>query len=454
MDYRSVLAAFSCVVALSVGASALAVSPDVVDELNQHLYAGDTAQAALVAKQRLDEVPDDDQARFMLGSVQFLQAVENLGRAFHRYGLRSSYAGSSGFAGGFITLPILRLPVPENPQPEPLTYAALRGVLDAFVNDLASAERTLAAVSDPKIQYSLNFGLVRLDLNGDGKAADEEALWRIFKTIGGFPWLDEVAAAQFQTDFDASDVPWLRAYSHLLMAIAEFALAHDWYAAYEATFHGLFPEADLPLQAALDRNKARRAELAELQSRLKGMSQEEQQQSEEIQRLAELQAPLELGGIADVIAFVHLTRWPVVAPERLRQALGHLEAMVALSRESWGRILAETDNANEWIPSPNQTGVLPRMQVTEERVAGWAMFLDEFEALLLGKKLLPHWRFDKGINLRRIFEEPRTFDLVLLIQGSSAVPYLEEGELTTGEAWGNIIGLFGGDFLRFAIWFN
>jgi len=78
----------------------------------------------------------------------------------------------------------------------------------------------------------------------------------------------------------------------------------------------------------------------------------------------------------------------------------------------------------------------------------------KFEAILQGKKLIPHWRFDEGINMRRFFLEPSTFDIVLLIQGSAALPYLEEGDLTTGETWAQITQLFGGDFFRYFIWFN
>jgi len=36
-----------------------------------------------------------------------------------------------------------------------------------------------------------------------------------------------------------------------------------------------------------------------------------------------------------------------------------------------------------------------------------------------------------GVNLRRVFTEPREFDLVLWVQGTAAVPYLEAGEVTT-----------------------
>jgi len=53
-----------------------------------------------------------------------------------------------------------------------------------------------------------------------------------------------------------------------------------------------------------------------------------------------------------------------------------------------------------------------------------------------------------------MFLEPRTFDIVLLIHGFAAVPYLEKGPVTDQETWRAITQVFGGDFLRYFIWFN
>ncbi|MBM3482982.1 MAG: hypothetical protein FJX66_06740 [Alphaproteobacteria bacterium] len=136
------------------------------------------------------------------------------------------------------------------------------------------------------------------------------------------------------------------------------------------------------------------------------------------------------------------------------RVLAHLEAMVRHSRASWTRILAEADQRKEWVLAPTQTGALPGMLITNEQLAAWQAFLDEFQALLEGRKLLPHWRFDKGMNVRRIFLEPRTFDLVLFIQGSGALPYLESGTETTEETWRAIMDVFGGEFFRYALWLN
>jgi hypothetical protein len=389
---------------------------ELVETVQTSLNAGETAAAAAAAEERLKTEPGDDEARFALGAIQFLQAIERMGQAFYRYGLNNGER-TAALSG----LPFLRLPVPSNPSPEPIDYEKLRGVLAALVDDLAKAEATLASVESTNIDLPINLGLVRIDLDGDGNGSEEEALSRILERIaqGSF---DAAAAGPMLVDFDASDVPWLRAYCHLLSAIAEFPLAYDWREAFEATFHGVFPSAGLP-----------------------------------IGKLERLPTSDEMGWFApaaDLIAFIHLLHWPVAEPARLQSVLAHLEAMPPLSRENWRRIDAETDNRKEWLPNPRQTGVLPSSVVTQEAIDGWLMLLDEYEAVLQGKKLLPHWRFGKGINLRRLFLEPTTFDLVLLIQGTAAIPYLEDGEMTSGDTWRRIGELLGGDFFGYALWFN
>jgi hypothetical protein len=56
--------------------------------------------------------------------------------------------------------------------------------------------------------------------------------------------------------------------------------------------------------------------------------------------------------------------------------------------------------------------------------------------------------------LKRVFFEPQTFDLVLWIQGSAAVPYLEEGPSTSPAMWNRVQRVFGGQLGMFAVWFN
>jgi hypothetical protein len=93
--------------------------------------------------------------------------------------------------------------------------------------------------------------------------------------------------------------------------------------------------------------------------------------------------------------------------------------------------------------------------MSPEMVEGWHAVLDEWEAILQGKKLVPFWRGgSKGVNIRRVFQEPTTFDLVLWVQGSAAVPYLEAGEVTSTIFWRDIQRGFRGQFFWFAVWVN
>jgi hypothetical protein len=93
---------------------------------------------------------------------------------------------------------------------------------------------------------------------------------------------------------------------------------------------------------------------------------------------------------------VHLVNFPVSEPKRMQSALAHLESMIDLSRESWKLIQAETDDDHEWLPNPEQTGVILNVRVRQEMIDGWHEFLNEMEHLLKGTKLIPFWRGTPG----------------------------------------------------------
>ena len=161
---------------------------------------------------------------------------------------------------------------------------------------------------------------------------------------------------------------------------------------------------------------------------------------------------------ADFISLVHLVNWPVVEPERRQAARRHLLEMIRLSREDWKAILAETDNDREWLPGPQQKGINPLtgLEVGQEQVQAWLATLTVAEDLLEGRVLLPHFRITgKGINMKRFFDEPKPFDLVLSITGPGIAPYLESGKILSSDDFDQIQREFGGaGFLTFALWFN
>jgi hypothetical protein len=354
--------------------------------------------------------PNDDQARFALGAMQFVRGIERLGQGMHRHGL---------MAGNPLVreIPFARLPIPENPKPETITYAKGQAILKAFHADLTAAEATLAAIKADDVKLVLPVGAIKLDFTGTGQGA--EPLAKIVERFMGARAIPE----NFTVAFDRADVTWLRGYCHLLLAILDFSLAHDGKELFDRSANVLFPSVDSPYAAFAPPAKEGR---------------------------------FDYDSIVDAIAAIHLIRLPVADKGRMTSALDHLDKCLELSAEMWRQILAETDDDREWIPSPKQKGALG-VPVTAEMIATWKGFTAESRELLAGKKLVPFWRNDRdgrGVNLRKVFTEPRTFDLVLWVQGSAALPYLEKGPMTDIATWQRLMRVFEGNFMGMALWIN
>lgn len=406
-----------------------AASADTADGrplVEKFLMSGELAAGEEALANHLENRPGDDQVLFELGVLRAVRAVEHLGQSLYRYGARGHRSVLFGMMGGNFGagggVPILRMPVPKNPDPDRIDYQHARRILERFAADLEKAEKTLAQVDDPNVGLPLHFGLIRLDLNGDGVAQEHEKLWRVYASIFRRNRnVTRATAEKFVVSFDKADVHWLRGYCHLLMAMCDVGRAYDWSELFERTGHLFFANIESPYSVT--------------QSSSGGF----------------------IGPILDEVALYHLIRFPVKEPERLESALRHLQIMIEQSRLTWKAIQAEEDNNREWIPGPRQSGVIPGIRVTRQMVDAWHEFLDEAEALLAGEKLIPFWRNnseDVGVNLRRAFTEPREFDAILWAHGSAAVPYLEEGDLTSADTWQRLQNVFGGQFIGFAVWFN
>ncbi len=396
-------------------AAGLAVSPAMAADrpmVEPYLVEGQLAEGHAALEKHLAQHPGDAQAQFGLGVLELLQSVEGLAQGMYRHGALAEAP----------PMPFVRVPTLENKQPKPIDYEKFRGIIQQFVDELAQAESTLAKVDDDAVKLPLRVGLIRLDLDGDGTAGERETFWRVFAAFAGRTGqLDEKQRA-YPITFDQADIHWMRGYTHLLRAMGEAYLAHDSREFFDHTAHVFFSGARSPYP--------------ELQPARSGRN---------------FDAPT----IADLVLAIHLFHWEPTEPERLQRAHTHLLAMIQQSRQCWQAIHRETDDDREWIPGPDQTSLTP-LRVTPEIVAGWKEFLDESEAILEGKKLVPHWRVSdgRGLNLRRVFHEPRTLDLVKLSHGAAAIPYLEQGEMTSPQTWRRLQRTFGGNFLAFAVWFQ
>ncbi len=381
----------------------------------EYLTSGRLTEGEAALQAHLKANPNDDEARFGLAAVQMVRAIERLAQSLYEHGPRDRAD----------ILPFIRVVVPHNPDPKPISYEQLREILAKFQRDVLTCDATLAEMNDTDVKLPLHFGRIRLDVNGDGKAGDDETLWRIYAQLNRRVSIDKATAEKFVITFDKADVHWLRGYCHLLAATCDVALAYDFRELFERTGHVVFEKVESPYPYL---STARRL--------------------------------WDVGGgvdIADLIAMIHLVNFPLAEEERMPRALEHLEAAIEQSRLSWKAIEAEMDDDHEWVPNHRQTGVIPGVRVTEEMEKGWHEFLAEAESILAGDRLIPFWRADDprtGVNLRRVFTEPERFDLVLWVQGTGVDSYLEKGEVTSPDTWRRLGRTFGGQFVGFAFWFN
>jgi hypothetical protein len=394
--------------------------------------SGITALAAEKAEASLGK------ARAGIGMLTFMKGIERFSQAMYRHGFNP---GSKGLMPLFFGT---NLPV-GNPDPKPLTYADMRKILADLSADMEAADVALAAVGETAFALPVDIHTLRIDIDGDGKATEAEQLFALAAPLSGIAQSKE----PFIIRFDTADVQWLRGYSNLLGAVADFWLTHDFEASFDVGFPALFPRS-----VPADRSKVMPDE-AGAQSSFGG----------------------DMRDIADVIALIHKIDWPVTEAARGPKILKKLLTVAELNRATWRLARAETDNDREWLPNAKQNNaVLPGMFVTDERIDAWLKSVAELEEVLQGKRLVPHWRFSPrdtslafldnnasappktlnglGINMKKMLEAPQRLDAVLLLTGHGALPYLEKGDLASFAAWNQAERIFEGDLLTYAFWFN
>ncbi|MDP2877654.1 MAG: hypothetical protein Q8O00_15805 [Holophaga sp.] len=337
-----------------------------------------------------------DAERFALGVAQTLRALEHLGQGLHRHGSKARL------------VPVLRLPVPHNPNPAPISVDGLRRLLKTFQADLAKAELTLKIVKDSNFKFALPLGRVMLDLDGDGKATDR-LLDLVGALRGGLPQEFE---GNLEVAFDATDAAWLQGYTHLLMGLTDLLLSLDIQPYWEAIGPLLFERPILKAVQVEDDND------------------ENNPKRESIVRFAD--------------------------PKALGSMRRHLLAMCALSHTTWQRAMAETDDDREWLPSPSQKGVLG-VPVRREMVTAWLSMVSDLQSVLEGRLLLPNWGKDRalGFDLKAFLDNPpKSISLSQNMKQGPAARYLRKGSQINTQKFMQAMSVFGGEFMGMAIWFN
>jgi len=357
--------------------------------------------------------PSDEAGRFSLAVLQTMDGLQAFSSGLNGLGINPT-----GVQQG---LPFFRLVLPGRPvaPKEPTTPAQVRKVFADLQASLKRANATLAAMGEQDFNVEVNLSRIHLDLDGDGQCSSNETLMAVAGPILGLNGLAQ-DGHDIVVHFDGADAIWLKGYTHFLTGVLDLLLAYDWRPVWDQCAHLLLLRPE-PLPP--------------------------------IARFGQMDP--QFAQWADLIAALHVLRLDLVDKDGPRRARDQFRAMIASSRVCWRRVLAETDDDKEWLPSPSQTGP-GGSKITQAQIDGWLRALDELDAIATGQKLLPHWRLKPGtgINVEKLVASPPPLDLVLLIQGSLLIPYLEEGQVSDLATWRRLTEVFGPGFFRFAIWSN
>ncbi len=412
--------------ALAIVMAVSAIGParaDTAETIREHLYTG-TSAAGYEVMSTL--AADDPEAAFGMALFRFLVGIEQLAQAFNAHGFSPEQ--------GIFVSPLLgaagRIAAPDEAV-EPLSYQAMRSYLADFAVAMDEAKALLLTASESN-EFAVEIDLlqIRIDLDGDGVGGEHEAIGAILGQLGGMgarldisdAELIDVPEARFA--FDAADTIWLAGYSQVLALQADFLLAHDFEDFFGSFMHRFFPGAGLPME-----------------QHLSGRTFFMDRDSDLL--------------IADAIAAIHTINWPVIEPERLANVQTRLLEIVELSRANWAAILDETDDHLEFMPGPHQTPVFPEMEVSKEMVQAWLLTLDSAEKIFAGELLIPHWRFTGlGFDLTQYLQSAERTDIVLILTGYGALPFLREGKIASAEDFEAGLEIFGDSIWGYALWFN
>ncbi len=234
------------------------------------------------------------------------------------------------------------------------------------------AEKTLAGVDSPDVRLPLRIDQVRMDLDKNGTATEDESLYVILQYFRDPSRQVSGNLPAINITFDLADAIWMRGYCHVMSGFGETILAYDLKDQFERTAHLFYPRVDTPYEYLV----------AEGSGMFEGFSPE---------------------NIADLIALIHTINYECTEPDRMQVALAHFETMIQLSRQSFAALNAETDDDHEWVPNPKQKSSPVGIQVRPEMQKNWNDFLNEAELVLQGKKLLPFHRGVPGGNAALFF---------------------------------------------------
>ncbi len=391
-------------------ALALLATPALADPSPISAELGSSGLKATEARLAALPAPTNEDL-FALAGIRFLSGVETALQLRWQTGLRADWS----------ELPILRLPIPENPAARPFEANDFLTLITGLESRMESARTALATLGDKPFALEIAMSDLWFDINMNATRDEGEDVSSVAGlTLGGAGRIASVDVIDPTVTFDTADAAWLSAYTNFLSGFTNLALAYDPEPAIQRILdssdqiYALW--GDTPPPNALDMMFGR-----------------------QVDRIA--------------MALHALAQNP--DPALTRKAHAHLLAMITENRRFWALVNLEADNAGEWVPNDRQVSALGIIMPpgTAER---WQAVLADAEKLLTGDLLIPHWRFgaEAGINLKKMFENPVPVDLITWVQGEGLLPFAEKGPRASPFAWDEFTRIVEGDAMLFALFLN
>ncbi len=395
---------------LAALALALFTTPALAERSPISTELGATGLKATEARLAALAAPTNEDL-FALAGIRFLAGVESALQLRWQTGLRADWS----------ELPILRLPIPENPAARPFAAQDFVTLITTLDTQMDSSRSALASLGDKPFALNIAMSDLWFDINMNSTRDEGEDVSSVAGlTLGGRGRIATVDVTDPVVTFDTADAAWLSAYTNFLSGFTNLALAYDPEPAIQRVIdstdqiYALW--GDTPPPNAMDMMFGRQAD-----------------------RIA--------------MALHALARTPDAA--LTRKAHAHFLAMITENRRFWALVAQEPDNAGEWVPNDRQTSALGILMPpgTADR---WQAVLADAEKLLTGDLLIPHWRFgaEAGINLKAMFENPVPVDLITWIQGEGLLPFAQKGTRASPFAWNEFTRIVEGDAMLFALFLN
>ncbi|MES2915536.1 MAG: hypothetical protein V4753_10495 [Pseudomonadota bacterium] len=347
---------------------------------------------------------------FALAGLRFLGGVEAALQLRWQTGVKADWS----------ELPILRLPIPENPNAIPFQAADFTALIRNLDADMDASREALAQLGDKPFALEVRMADLWFDINANGTRDEGEALAAVTGMALGGGRRFGVAVEDPVITFDTADAAWLSAYTHFLSGFAATALAYD-------------PEP--AIQRVLDSSRA----IYALWGDTPPNNAMDMMFGRQVDRAA--------------MVLIALSKTPDKA--LAQKAYGHFLTMIEENRRFWSLVALETDNAGEWVPNDTQVSGIG-LSMPPGTGARWQAVLADAEKALKGELLIPHWRFgaEAGINLKKVFESPPPVDLITWIQGEGLLPYAEKGPQMGMQSWRDFEDFVQGDAMLFAVFLN